>query len=166
MAPSMPLPPIMHRMISPTKKSNSTRRQSASLAWKPLCRWLTISQRRGRDPRRGHREAYWGTVPGLRALAKGTLQVGADADVTLIDTQTEYVVDRREFRSKSRNSPFHGWTLKGRAVMTICAGKVAYSRVPERITYVAPTGGDPAPAGAEGGQHRARTGRRPMNKPY
>jgi dihydroorotase len=62
------------------------------------------------------------------------LQVGADADVTLIDAQMEYVVDRREFRSKSRNSPFHGWTLKGRAVMTLCAGKVVYSRLPERIT--------------------------------
>jgi dihydroorotase len=71
-------------------------------------------------------------------LAKGTLQVGADADVTLIDAQTEYVVDRREFRSKSRNSPFHGWTLKGRAVMTICAGKIVYSRTPERITYMSP----------------------------
>jgi dihydroorotase len=75
-------------------------------------------------------------------LAQGTLQVGADADVTLIDTETEYVVDRREFRSKSRNSPFHGWTLKGRAVMTVCAGKVVYSRVPERITVMsAPAGG-------------------------
>jgi dihydroorotase len=75
----------------------------------------------------------WGPSQVL-GLAKGTLQVGADADVTLIDTQTEYVVDRREFRSKSRNSPFHGWTLKGRAVMTLCAGKVVYSRGPERIT--------------------------------
>jgi dihydroorotase len=75
-------------------------------------------------------------------LATGTLQVGAEADVTLIDTQTEYVVDRREFRSKSRNSPFHGWTLKGRAVMTLCAGKVVYSRVPERITLMSvPAGG-------------------------
>src|SRR5262245_59524408 len=71
-------------------------------------------------------------------LPKGTLQVGADADVTLIDMQTEYSVDRREFRSKSRNSPFHGWTFRGRAVMTICAGKVVYSRLPERSTYVPP----------------------------
>ena len=75
----------------------------------------------------------WGPSQVL-GLAKGTLRVGADADVTLIDAQTEFVVDRREFRSKSRNSPFHGWTLKGRAVMTLCAGKVVYSRLPERIT--------------------------------
>jgi dihydroorotase len=69
----------------------------------------------------------------LLGLPKGTLQVGADADVTLLDTQTEYTVDRREFRSRSRNSPFHGWTLRGRAVMTICGGKVVHTRAPERI---------------------------------
>jgi dihydroorotase len=93
----------------------------------------------------------WGPSQVL-GLAKGTLQVGADADVTLIDTQTEYVVDRREFRSKSRNSPFHGWTLKGRAVMTLCAGKVVYSRGPERMTSMS------APAGER--RTRARRGRK------
>jgi dihydroorotase len=76
----------------------------------------------------------WGPARVL-GLAKGTLQVGADADVTLIDPHMEYVVDRREFRSKSRNSPFHGWTLKGRAVMTIRAGSIVYSRMPDRVTY-------------------------------
>ena len=83
-------------------------------------------------------------------LAKGTLQVGADADVTLIDPQTEYVVDRREFRSKSRNSPFHGWTLKGRAVMTLCAGKVVYSRGPERITSMSAPAGERRTRGRRG----------------
>jgi dihydroorotase len=85
-------------------------------------------------------------------LPKGTLQVGADADVTLIDAQTEYVVDRREFRSKSRNSPFHGWTLKGRAVMTICAGKVVHSRLPERITYMSAPEGERRTRGRRGGR--------------
>jgi dihydroorotase len=69
-------------------------------------------------------------------LAKGTLQVGADADVTLIDPRTEYMVDRREFRSKARNSPFHGWSLQGRAIMTICAGKVVHTRAPERVSFL------------------------------
>jgi len=77
----------------------------------------------------------WGPAQTL-GLAKGTLQVGADADVTLIDARAEYVVDRREFRSKARNTPFHGWTLRGRALMTICGGKVVYSRAPARITYL------------------------------
>jgi dihydroorotase len=83
-------------------------------------------------------------------LPKGTLQVGADADVTLIDTQTENVVDRREFRSKSRNSPFHGWTLQGRAVMTLCAGEIVYSRLPERVTFVSAPAGERRTRGRRG----------------
>jgi dihydroorotase len=91
----------------------------------------------------------WGPAQVL-GLAKGTLQAGADADVTLIDAQTEYVVDRREFRSKSRNSPFHGWTLKGRAVMTICAGKIVYSRMPERISHMSAPVGERRTRGRKG----------------
>jgi dihydroorotase len=92
-------------------------------------------------------------------LAKGTLQVGADADVTLVDTQTEYVVDRREFRSKARNSPFHGWTLKGRAVMTLCAGKVVYSRGPERITSLSAPAGERRTRGHRGRESSGRDGK-------
>jgi dihydroorotase len=91
----------------------------------------------------------WGPAQVL-GLAKGTLRVGADADVTLIDAQTEYTVDRREFRSKSRNSPFHGWTLRGRAVMTICTGNIVYSRVPERMTYMSPPRGERRTRGRKG----------------
>jgi dihydroorotase len=83
-------------------------------------------------------------------LAKGTLQVGVDADVTLIDDQTEYIVDRREFRSKSRNSPFHGWSLTGRAVMTIRAGAIVYSRLPERVTHMAAPEGERRTRGRRG----------------
>jgi dihydroorotase len=91
----------------------------------------------------------WGPSEVL-GLGKGTLQVGADADVTLIDAQTEFVVDRREFRSKSRNSPFHGWTLKGRAVMTLCAGEVVYSRLPERVTFTSAPAGERRTRGRRG----------------
>ncbi len=62
-------------------------------------------------------------------LPGGKLQVGALADLTLIDPNREFTVDVNKFKSKSRNSPFHGWKLKGKAVMTIVSGKIVYSEV-------------------------------------
>ncbi len=56
----------------------------------------------------------------------GALTVGAPADLTLIDLNREWTVDARTFASKSRNCPFNGWTLKGKAVMTIVGGKVVF----------------------------------------
>ncbi len=59
-------------------------------------------------------------------VAGGTLAVGAAADITLIDLNREWTVDASTFASKSRNCPFQGWTLKGKAVMTIVGGKVVW----------------------------------------
>ncbi|MHB8069811.1 MAG: dihydroorotase [Desulfobaccales bacterium] len=56
----------------------------------------------------------------------GSLAVGATADITLIDLNREWTVDATTFASKSRNCPFHGWALKGKAVMTIVGGKVVW----------------------------------------
>jgi dihydroorotase len=53
----------------------------------------------------------------------GSLKVGAPADLTLIDLNRSWTVDTQKFASKSRNCPFHGWALKGRAVMTIVGGR-------------------------------------------
>jgi len=54
------------------------------------------------------------------------LQTGLTADVTLISPDLEFAVDVQQFESLSRNCPFDGWRAKGRAVMTIVAGKVVY----------------------------------------
>jgi dihydroorotase len=59
----------------------------------------------------------------LLNLNKGTLSVGADADVTVFDPDQEWVFEREHSASKSKNNPFFGWKLKGRAVATIVAGK-------------------------------------------
>jgi dihydroorotase len=56
----------------------------------------------------------------------GSLAVGRPADVTLIDLKREWTVDVNTFASLSRNCPFHGWTLRGKAVMTIVAGKLVW----------------------------------------
>ena len=67
------------------------------------------------------------TLPArILGLNRGTLRPGAVADVTLIDPERWWQVDINTFRSKSVNSPFHGWTLRGRAVATIVGGRVKY----------------------------------------
>ncbi len=58
--------------------------------------------------------------------AKGRIAEGADADLTLLNLAKDVVVDKAAFESKSRNTPFHGWKLKGQAVMTIVGGRVVY----------------------------------------
>ena len=60
-------------------------------------------------------------------LSKGTLGVGADADVTVFDPDREWVYEPAATASKSSNSPFFGWNLKGRTVATIVAGKKVWA---------------------------------------
>jgi dihydroorotase len=59
-------------------------------------------------------------------LPGGSLQVGAPADLTIIDPQERWAVDPRKFKSKSRNSPFIGRRLKGKAKYTVVAGNVVF----------------------------------------
>ncbi|QEL18420.1 dihydroorotase [Limnoglobus roseus] len=62
-------------------------------------------------------------------IERGTLQVGKKADVTVIDPNVEWVIDVNAFETKSRNSPFHGWKVKSRAMATIVRGAVKMSRL-------------------------------------
>jgi dihydroorotase len=66
----------------------------------------------------------------VKLASKGTLQIGADADVTIIDPNLDWTIDVEQFRSKSRNCPFHGWPVRGRAVMTIVGGDVKWELTP------------------------------------
>jgi dihydroorotase len=59
-------------------------------------------------------------------LEAGTLAVGAPADVTLLDLERRSRVEPTAFQSKSRNSPFGGWELQGRAVRTIVGGRTVW----------------------------------------
>lgn len=59
-------------------------------------------------------------------LPGGSLQRDAVADVTVIDPAFEWVVDPKRFLSKSRNTPFTGRTLRGRAVYTIVDGRIVH----------------------------------------
>jgi dihydroorotase len=62
----------------------------------------------------------------LLRVAKGTLGMGSDADVTVFDPEREWVFMKEQTASKSFNSPFYGWRLKGKAVMTILGGKTVW----------------------------------------
>jgi dihydroorotase len=67
-------------------------------------------------------------------LQKGTLEVGADGDITVIDLDRPWVFGREETASKSLNSPFYDWPLKGKAVATVVRGKLVWSEQNEAVT--------------------------------
>ena len=58
---------------------------------------------------------------------KGTLSVGARADVTIFDPNAKHVVDSEKFYSKSRNCPYDGWEVSTKVKTTIVAGEIRYS---------------------------------------
>jgi dihydroorotase len=59
----------------------------------------------------------------------GTLRVGSIADVTILDPAYEVTVEAASLRSRSKNSPFLGWCLRGAAVLTMVGGEVIFERI-------------------------------------
>jgi dihydroorotase len=64
----------------------------------------------------------------LLDIPKGTLRAGADADVTIIDADAHWTIQPNEFQSKSRNTPFGGWQVRGRAHTVIVGGEIRFTR--------------------------------------
>jgi dihydroorotase len=76
------------------------------------------------------------TINGARLCnlaGKGTLRVGSDADVTIIDPRERWTIDAMQFASRSRNCPFHGWEVTGRAVGVVVAGDIKLLRDAHRL---------------------------------
>lgn len=65
----------------------------------------------------------------ILCIPGGTLRPGAPADLTIIDLQRSWTVSREAIRSLSKNSPFLGWDLTGKAVMTMKDGAVTYDEL-------------------------------------
>ncbi len=72
------------------------------------------------------------TINPARVLGidRGTLKPGAIADVTIIDPEARWTIDPRKFRSKSRNSPYAGVSVRGWADTVIVGGVVKFERNP------------------------------------
>ena len=63
----------------------------------------------------------------ILGIDKGNLAEGKIADVTIIDPEVEYTIDKNKFRSMGKNTPFHGRKVFGEVEMTICGGKIVYA---------------------------------------
>jgi dihydroorotase len=68
-----------------------------------------------------------GLVASSIPKALGTLQVGAPADVVLLDPGMAWTVDPGDFASKGRNTPFAGWDLRGRVIATVVSGNLVHN---------------------------------------
>jgi dihydroorotase len=62
----------------------------------------------------------------IMGIKKGKLQVGYEGDLVLVDINNSYEIDVNKFKSKGKNSPYHGYKVKGTVLYTIKAGQVVY----------------------------------------
>jgi dihydroorotase len=84
---------------------------SGAISWDRLIRLMTL------EP---------AVLCGLDKLGLGALTQGGPADLTLIDPDREWTITREELAGRSSNTPFLGRSLKGRAVLTLVAGRVRH----------------------------------------
>lgn len=59
-------------------------------------------------------------------LPGGEIKAGSPANLAVFDTYTEYTIDPAEFASMGRATPFEGWRVKGKCLMTVCAGRTVW----------------------------------------
>ncbi|MBW2671555.1 MAG: amidohydrolase family protein, partial [Deltaproteobacteria bacterium] len=66
------------------------------------------------------------TNPARMLGLENGLIVGQQADITIIDPKKTYRINADRFKSLSRNTPFDGWNMKGKTVLTMVGGKIVY----------------------------------------
>jgi dihydroorotase len=71
------------------------------------------------------------TPAAILGLDGGTLAPGAPADIVCIDPERPWTVRGAELASRSRNTPFDGWTLQGKAVLTVVGGEIRHDELQE-----------------------------------
>ena len=69
------------------------------------------------------------TPAGIFNLSSGNLSLGNDADILIFNPNFEYSIDISKFHSKSKNSPFDGWKVKGKVIHTLVRGKTVYPTI-------------------------------------
>jgi dihydroorotase len=72
----------------------------------------------------------WFTIKPAQVFGfkEGTLEIGEPADIAVFDLETEYTIDTKDFASKSSNTPFTGWKVKGETLLTLVEGKIVYQK--------------------------------------
>jgi len=63
----------------------------------------------------------------ILSVKGGTIEEGKEADLTVIDLNKEYVVHEEDFNSKCHNSPFIGWSMKGKVMLTMVGGRIVWN---------------------------------------
>jgi dihydroorotase len=72
-------------------------------------------------------ELLSGNPAKILGVKGGSLSIGADADIAVIDPEHQFVLHENDIASKSKNSPFIGAKLQGKALLTICGGRITYN---------------------------------------